>query len=429
MALKDKDKDKELTSKVIGFDKKEMHKCKICGEDATYFNTENNIWLCEECSRIQDGLDKLGEKMEKKLNKRVYSFDINELLNCLSKDEIYNIARNLGVNKISNLTKGKLIEKLVSEYEALIEQRLNLFEEERYKILKSYVDNKGVKNFDNINEEEADRSAYFIQQGFLFPTVKDEQSLFLMPKLVQDLIKEKNNIEYRRLLKINNEVINIFRGMNRVYGILEVSDIKEILKKYVNVNDVILEDLLRESAYYYNEYREEGKLFVNNEIDDYEGLLDEINKNKSLKYTHISKEELLSMSEENWVYNSKAGKSFYKEFTDMFSVDKDMTIAMMEDLALDAQDNEPKEAINQMIELINIEDEEVRFVASSMMTKFVNKLRLWKYKGASVNEIKADLISSQQQKPVGRNDLCICGSGKKYKKCCGKNNNVIKMFE
>ena len=23
---------------------------------------------------------------------------------------------------------------------------------------------------------------------------------------------------------------------------------------------------------------------------------------------------------------------------------------------------------------------------------------------------------------VGRNDMCPCGSGKKYKKCCGRNN-------
>ena len=22
---------------------------------------------------------------------------------------------------------------------------------------------------------------------------------------------------------------------------------------------------------------------------------------------------------------------------------------------------------------------------------------------------------------IGRNDLCICGNGRKYKKCCGKN--------
>jgi len=26
----------------------------------------------------------------------------------------------------------------------------------------------------------------------------------------------------------------------------------------------------------------------------------------------------------------------------------------------------------------------------------------------------------RQKKKVGRNDPCPCGSGKKYKKCCGK---------
>ena len=28
---------------------------------------------------------------------------------------------------------------------------------------------------------------------------------------------------------------------------------------------------------------------------------------------------------------------------------------------------------------------------------------------------------------IGRNDLCTCGSGKKYKKCCGKNKTVVSM--
>jgi preprotein translocase subunit SecA len=26
----------------------------------------------------------------------------------------------------------------------------------------------------------------------------------------------------------------------------------------------------------------------------------------------------------------------------------------------------------------------------------------------------------RKQPKVGRNDLCVCGSGKKYKKCCGQ---------
>jgi len=28
--------------------------------------------------------------------------------------------------------------------------------------------------------------------------------------------------------------------------------------------------------------------------------------------------------------------------------------------------------------------------------------------------------TSEKRPEVGRNDLCWCGSGKKYKKCCGK---------
>ncbi|MEW8087972.1 MAG: SEC-C metal-binding domain-containing protein, partial [Candidatus Thiodiazotropha endolucinida] len=35
------------------------------------------------------------------------------------------------------------------------------------------------------------------------------------------------------------------------------------------------------------------------------------------------------------------------------------------------------------------------------------------------DEIPQDeLIKKREQTPVGRNDPCPCGSGKKYKKCC-----------
>ena len=40
--------------------------------------------------------------------------------------------------------------------------------------------------------------------------------------------------------------------------------------------------------------------------------------------------------------------------------------------------------------------------------------------------INPDLLPNGKRKPrtvakeVGRNEPCICGSGKKYKKCCGK---------
>lgn len=407
--------------------KKENHECYKCGKDATVYNTEVERWICGDCKNIENELDKLATKMEKKLSKRVYSFELKELIECLSKDEIYNIARNLGVTKISSLNKAKLSDKFIEEYEHLIEKRLWLFEEDRYNILKSYIDNKGVKDFDDIDEEEADKSAYFIQQGIIYPTVKNNKSMFLMPEVFQNIIKDKNNIDYRRVLKNNTKLINIYRGMNKAYGVLKVEDAINMLEGFNENRDLNLTELLREASYYYNEFREEDGYFINNEIDNYKEVLNDIRKENIDKYAVISKDELLSISEGNWVYNSKAGKSFYKEFTSMFSVDKDMTIAMMEDLAIDVQECDPAEAVDNIIKLINIDNEEVRFVASKMMNKFVNKIRLWRLKGASINDIKANVISEVSSKTVGRNDPCICGSGKKYKKCCGINGNVVQL--
>ena len=48
----------------------------------------------------------------------------------------------------------------------------------------------------------------------------------------------------------------------------------------------------------------------------------------------------------------------------------------------------------------------------------VNKnTRKWSLKGYTENELA--LIPSK--KLLGRNEPCLCGSGRKYKKCCGKN--------
>ena len=230
-----KEKDMNINENVIEMDmskkKSEKHECANCGEEAIYYNTDTEKWICESCKNMEDELDKLAAKMEKKLSKRAYSFDIKELIECLSKDEIYNIARNLGVAKISGLNKDKLAEKLIGEYKPLIEKRIGLFDEERYRLLMTYIDKKGVKLFDEVDEEEADKSAYFIQQGMLYPTVKDETSMFLMPKIVQKLIKDKNDIDYRRVLKANTELINIYRGMNKAYGILKVEDAVNMLEK------------------------------------------------------------------------------------------------------------------------------------------------------------------------------------------------------
>ena len=45
-------------------------------------------------------------------------------------------------------------------------------------------------------------------------------------------------------------------------------------------------------------------------------------------------------------------------------------------------------------------------------SRFVREDSLWFY-------IDGEFPTSNEAKKIGRNDPCLCGSGKKYKKCCG----------
>ena len=51
-----------------------------------------------------------------------------------------------------------------------------------------------------------------------------------------------------------------------------------------------------------------------------------------------------------------------------------------------------------------------------------------KSNGNAANDNGSHGDGSVGTKKVGRNEPCPCGSGKKYKKCCGKNGNVISLF-
>lgn len=59
-----------------------------------------------------------------------------------------------------------------------------------------------------------------------------------------------------------------------------------------------------------------------------------------------------------------------------------------------------------------------------LATEFINSLPRWILKGHSSEEVNRTVTSGNQpfkaEKKVGRNDPCPCGSGKKYKHCCGK---------
>lgn len=379
---------------------------------------------------FDDLLSKSKIIVNKAFNRGIYSFDIKELISDLSKDTVYDIAKYLGMTKISSLNKSKLVEKLLYEYERLIEERISLFDEERYKLLKSYGDNNGVKALNEIAEENLYKVGYFLQNGMLFSAVKDEELVILMPEVVQKLVKEKNNIQYRNMIKVNSEIVNIYRGMNKAYGLLKFKDIKELFKRYQieESEKYRIEDVIMKAEDYYREYEIQGIFFINCYIDNWVDLLKEIEQQAKVNYAMISKEELISMSDDNYIYESQFGSTFFKEFLSMFNMEEDILEGLMESLYLEIQENELDDVMTEILEQLEEDNNEIKEFMSNSVGKFLRNIRLWRFKGANLNEKKPNIIRCEKQKIVRRNDPCLCGSGKKYKNCCAKDGNVIKLF-
>jgi Predicted metal-binding protein related to the C-terminal domain of SecA len=366
--------------------------------------------------------------------KDTYSFDLEELIKPYPKKEICSLAENIGLKLSYNLNKNQVIEKYIDEYEKNIRNKMNVINDDMYKILLKYIKNNGIISVsDNEAENYADKHAFFMNQGMVFPCLKDRKPILLMPELMQAVVKQCDTLEFRKLMKKNSEIMNIFRGMIKLYGVLCFEDVKGLMKRYDNVEEQILLSILEEGSFYYNnEYYgtidDDGKIiFVNVEIEDYEEILNDIDNN--LDYSMISKDDLISMSNEDYLERSSIGRKFSKEFSSMFLVDKKDAAGTMNMLALDIQYRNSEEILEDIINGIDAKlDKEDEIRVFNIVNKFIKNIPLWKYKGANINEKEGNNKTIESKKEIGRNDPCPCQSGKKYKKCCGKNGNVIQLF-
>ena len=75
-----------------------------------------------------------------------------------------------------------------------------------------------------------------------------------------------------------------------------------------------------------------------------------------------------------------------------------------------------------------IRDDTVRMLLSVMPREQIKRVEVAKpvaagFAGAGDGTLKKKPVVKKASEKIGRNDPCPCGSGKKYKKCCGANNN------
>ena len=148
--------------------------------------------------------------------------------------------------------------------------------------------------------------------------------------------------------------------------------------------------------------------------EEFEGDgLEEMLKDKD-KFSKYKPADLLK-------YNNEF--TFYEKLWDL--VKSDISISTLNrdnyfnELRQFAKENDfTRSNIEGVSEYYNIDlSSKLRDKMMKLYNEYKDSISIWAYNGYTVSEYNN---MKKESKKVGRNDSCPCGSGKKYKKCCGK---------
>lgn len=404
--------------------KQKHERCEKCGKDAVFFDINMQLWLCEECvnkgykdlnidefikksdedkyneelNNILIAMERLCNSVKEENNKRIekqfkntpYSKDLNELLSAMTRERLVKIAEALGINKVYKYKKQELKEVVLSSYEKLILEKFELLDEVAFKALRKYYKNDGERILDNIPNDEEIYIDYFVDLGAIFPVEnKEGNKIFLMPLATQEIIKLLEDFQVRRKIKNNTKIINLYRGMIRAYGLLEVYQIVEFAKEYLveEYDNQYLVNILRESSKYSDEYIVEGVFIFNSNIDNYVSLYNEINrKMKNRDYRKFSQSELLSLSKSNWEINNSYAKDFKRRFLKYFIMSEEEIDDFLKFLYYIVQEKSLDEILSEIRGMI--QEEEAKELGVDIIEKYVVNLPIWTNKGRCIKELK-----------------------------------------
>jgi len=249
----------------------------------------------------------------------------------------------------------------------------------------------------------------------------------------------KHLLEYDNVM---NQQRQIIYGLRR--SILSDNEIEEVIKEKIqNLSNILIEDYI-----------------INPEEPDYEGLRDELDKLFNLsdvdlpqankKNNSAIKEKIVNLALEKLEENkSMLGEHFIPvvRFVMLNTLDakwKEHLLAMdhlRDSVGLrgygqkDPLIEYKKESFNVFTDMLKRIYYETVELIMHVQLKTEEPLDFKEEKTQDFKEEKKDIFSDEPEEvksnpvrrdtpKIGRNDPCPCGSGKKYKKCCGKDDTA-----
>lgn len=353
---------------------------------------------------------------------------LKEFLQALTKDELTNIYRNLDLRGLSALNKQNLIER----FQVLIPEKIEVFfkflDQERFGLIERIVKNNG---FILAKDMPLNKIRHLRKQALIFPCLREGKRGLAVAQEVMDVFRNLNKFYYKSIVKRNTEWIKLTQGLLYFYGVLDLNEIQNRLEELTGNPIDILEymDVVFKARSYYDEIQIIDSGYAHKLVFDGEELIEEQKARSEIPYYPFTKAQLLQAGEPDFIERTRELNSvieFLSDYYDLSQEEKDeIAIQCVYIIKLDGSLPELLEYLQSILEFPA--QEMVQQLAARLVA-LCNNTRLWVLKGHTPEEISRQRREnlrhpspmSTAKKKIGRNELCPCGSGKKYKRCCGK---------
>ena len=371
--------------------------------------------------------DKELESYLKGLEKQQISNSVSiYLLNCdeISSQDALDMAKE---------TKPKLIDYTLDNIEDIYAKFVSCFDDFQIRQLEYIIRNDGYLEYDTANggipfEVSIGMMDILRSLNMAFLSICDDVLKVHMPKRSMELVANcLNNKEIHIERRDNIRLFEYCCGVLEAYGVVEF----EYLYKLYNEQVAPITDIkMFRKLLCISRLEDNISIFEDNDevmlgIDLEENIMNILKsrREKSVEYYKFSRKDFTDLKNEDYIRKFNSHKKLEKYFEEEWNVDKEYFELLHTEVLMDylfSVQSDENVAVNRLrvalaesFEFDDIEQE-------TEMINLIKDLRYdypcWVLKGNKIPKV----ITLHRSNKIGRNELCPCGSGKKYKMCCGK---------
>lgn len=349
---------------------------------------------------------------------------LGEILSARSVAALRKVASGYYIKGTSKMKKAELIDGIMQALQEpeRLRELLLVIDEPSWTLFKTAYED----GFTTIENSPSPQCRLLEELGYIYCDVTDTCTLIFLPteiKAVFDGLCADGFLQQKARYDLLHQFV---QAAINLYGIIEQEEFVALFNQFNSDEPTSVDELFPcmvrhiavDATYCLWEEYIVSEEFEDNDFEDVKDLVLQIGD----KPRYIpDREEFLRYYDFNYYEKSSHIDALRSFLITKLHVQpltaEEITTEIQYACAIEA----PTQAILDILDEYNVPVKESLFqTLGQLIINVSNNTRLWSNNGHTPNELYQKMMPQIGKKKIGRNDPCPCGSGKKYKKCCGR---------